>query len=81
MLVIHDLGVYLVIGGKLLDNIVPGQPMSSVFASKESLRCCPVMKLIFTRFIRAILCLPPCFQKIEPFLSPRVEDGPETIYL
>ena len=43
VLVIHELLVHLLRGGKLLDNIYHEQPMSSLWVSMESLRCCPVM--------------------------------------
>ena len=59
-LVIHDLVVHLVNGGKLLENRYPEQPMSSLWAYIESLRCCPVMHLLFPRFIRDSICLCPC---------------------
>ena len=38
MLVIHELGVYLVRVGKLLDNRYPEQPMYSLWDSMESIR-------------------------------------------
>ena len=60
MLVIHAFLVYLVSGGKLLENIDPEQPMSIFWDSMESLRCCPVMQLLFPRFIRSSICLCPC---------------------
>ena len=59
MLVIHDLGVHLVSGGKLLKNRYPGQPMSSLWDSMESLIFCPVMKSLFLRFMRASICFCP----------------------
>ena len=43
MLVIHDLVVYLVSGGNFLDNRDTDKPMSSLWASVGSLRCCSVM--------------------------------------
>ena len=60
MLVIHKLGIHLERGGELLVNSDPEQPMSSLFASIESLMCCPVMQSIFPRFIRASIRLAPC---------------------
>ena len=71
MLVIHELVMHLVRGKKLLENRYPDQPMSSLWASIESLRCCPVMQLIFPRFIRASMCLHPCVLYSEPFFSPK----------
>ena len=60
MLVIHDLVIHLVSGGKLLENRYPDQPMMSLWDSMESLRCCTVIQLLFLRFIRASICLHPC---------------------
>ena len=57
--VIHELVVNLVRGGKLLDNIDPGQPKNSLWGSMESLRCCPVMQALFPGFIRASICVHP----------------------
>ena len=48
MLVIHVLCVNLDRGENLLENRYPDQPMSSFWYYMESLRCCPVMKLLFT---------------------------------
>ena len=43
VVVIHELGVHLGRGEKLLVNIELDQTISSVCAYIESLRCCPVM--------------------------------------
>ena len=81
MLVIHEFGVHLVRGEKLLDNRYPEQPMSSLWSSIESLRCCPVVQSLFPRCIRASMCLHPCVPYSEPFFSPRSVEGPETMSL
>ena len=60
MFVIHYLVVHLVIGGKLLENIYPDQPMSSFWDYMNSLRCFHVMQLLLPRFIRSSINLCPC---------------------
>ena len=60
VLVIHEVGVHLERGYKLLVNIDHEHPISIFCASIESLRCCPVMQSLFLRFIRASMCLDPC---------------------
>ena len=60
MLVIHDLVVQFVCGGKLSENRDPEQPMSSLWDSMEFLRFFPAMQFIFPRSVRARICLLPC---------------------
>ena len=60
LLVIHNLGVHLVSGEKLLENRYPDQPVPSFWYSMESLRCCPVMQSLFPGFIGVIKYLCPC---------------------
>ena len=60
VLIIRWLVVNLVRGGGLLENRDPEQPMYILWASVESLRCCPVTQSRLPRFIRAIICLYPC---------------------
>ena len=60
MLVIHELGIHLVRGWKLLYNRVPENHMSSLWYYVESLRCCSLMQSLFPRFIRGGMCFHPC---------------------
>ena len=60
VLVIHELVVNLVRGGKLLDNRDLDQHISILWSSLEFLSCCPVIQLLLPRFIRAIMCFHPC---------------------
>ena len=52
MLVIHEEGVNLYRGGKLLVDSDLEQPISSLCASIEPLRCWPVMQSLLPRFIK-----------------------------
>ena len=60
VLVIHDLVVQFVCGGKLSENRDHEQPMSSLWDSMEFLRFFPAMQFIFPRSVRARICLLPC---------------------
>ena len=60
MLVIHESGVYLVRGENLLENRDPEQPIPILWYSMSYPRCCPIIQLLFPRFIRASVCLKPC---------------------
>ena len=57
--VIHEAGVNLRRGEILLENREPENPMSSLCASIEYLRCCPVMQSLFPGFISPRMCLDP----------------------
>ena len=81
MLIIYELGVHLERGEKLLDNNYHDQPMSSLWDSIESLRCCHVMQSLFSRFIRDSMCLRPCVPQKDPVFSLRKEEGSDTLYL
>ena len=62
-------------------NSEPWQPISSLCASIDSLRCCPVMQSIFLRLIRSIICLAPCVPYRDSIFSPRRDEGTETMYI
>ena len=60
MLVIHYLVVHLVSGVNSLEDRHTDQSMTCLWASMESLICCPVMQALLPRFIRASICFHPC---------------------
>ena len=57
--VIHEAGVHLSRGERLLYNRDPDHHMSSLWDYIESLRCCPMMQSLLPRFLRAVICLDP----------------------
>ena len=59
MFVIHGGGVHLRREEILLENIEPKHPMSSLWASIESLRYFPVIQSLLTMFISSRMCLDP----------------------
>ena len=60
LLVIHEEGVHGRRGQILSDNRELEHPMSSLWDYFKSLRCFPVMQLLFPKLIRARICLAPC---------------------
>ena len=59
VLVIHELVFHLQRAGKLLDNRFPSHPMSIFYPSIKSLRLIPVINLLFTKSISAVICVRP----------------------
>ena len=57
--VIHEAGAHLSRGNRLFYNRDTDHLMYSLWASIESLRCCPVIQSLFPRLISAVICLDP----------------------
>ena len=79
MLVIHELGMNLDRGEKLLVNSDPDQPISSLCAPIKYPRCCPVMHSLLPRFIKVGMCLEPFVPYLDTFFIPRRHKGPENM--
>ena len=79
--VIHEAGVHLSRGERLLYNRDPDHHMSSLWDYIESLRCCLVIQSLFQIFVRSRMCLAPCLPWSDPFLKPMKSEGPDTMSL